>query len=104
MTSGKEAVRLNGTNNLNEWMEQMTRSINTIAQEIKADWKKINYGAVPYLDAMMQIDSINENYYCDTAESIIIYFLSNASTWHGPKAKEIKIELKSILKTVKRGY
>jgi hypothetical protein len=35
---------------------------------------------------------------CDGAETIVRYFLSNASTWRGEDAKRIKAELKSMLK------
>jgi hypothetical protein len=34
----------------------------------------------------------------DTARSVVLYFLSNATTWRGPKAKEIKKELKAMMK------
>jgi hypothetical protein len=74
------------------------RSLNTIAKEIKSDWTKINYGAVPYLQAMQGLSSITDVYGFDNAKSIVIYFLSNASTWKGDKAKEIKSELKAMLK------
>jgi hypothetical protein len=75
----------------------MTRSINTIAQEIKADWKKVYFGAVPYLDAMHSLNSIDDNYIYDTGKSVVRYFLANASTWRGEKAREIKAELKAML-------
>ena len=75
----------------------MTRPINTIAKEIKADWKKVYFGAVPYLDAMYQLNSIDDNYYYDSGKSVVRYFLSNASTWRGDKAREIKAELKAML-------
>ena len=39
------------------------RSIAVIAREIRADWKKPYFGAVPYLDAMCELSSINDNYY-----------------------------------------
>jgi hypothetical protein len=74
------------------------RPLNTIAKEIKSDWTKVNYGAVPYLQAMQGLSSITDVYGFDNAKSIVIYFLSNASTWKGDKAKEIKSELKAMLK------
>lgn len=74
------------------------RSISAIAREIKQDWKKPYFGAVPYLNAMTTIDSIKDNYYLDSGESVVLYFLSNASTWRGANAKRIKAELKDILK------
>jgi hypothetical protein len=74
------------------------RSLSTIAREIRADWKKPYFGAVPYLDAMLSLDSIDDEYYYDSAETIVIYFLANAATYRGETAKRIKLELKAILK------
>ena len=73
------------------------RQINEIAAEIKSDWKKVNFGAVPYLEAMQSINSIDENYGLDNAKSIVIYFLSNATTWRGETARRIKKELKDMI-------
>ena len=73
------------------------RSIAVIAREIRADWKKPYFGAVPYLDAMCELNSINDNYYYDSGESVVRYFLANANTWRGDKAREIKAELKKLL-------
>ena len=72
------------------------RPLHVIASEIRQDWKKVYFGAVPYLDAMRSLDKITDNYYDDTAKSIVLYFLSNASTWRGEKAKAIKAELKKM--------
>lgn len=78
------------------------RSLSVIANEIRKDWgNKIYFGAVPYLEAMMTLDKITDNYMFDSAETIVIYFLSNASSWKGEKAKSIKKELKDMLKTIK---
>lgn len=77
------------------------RPISEIAREINSDWSKLGKGvspyAKPYLDAMHALNDINDNYYLDSADSVIRYFLANASTWRGEKAKEIKKELKSLL-------
>ncbi len=74
------------------------RELHKIAQEIRLNWTNVNYGAKPYLDAMSSLSSIHDNYYMDDAKTIVLYFLSNASTWKGDKAKEIKNELKQMLK------
>ena len=74
----------------------MARPIYEIAADIKADWKNVNYAAVPYLDAMAELNSINDAYYYDSAKSVVSYFLANARSWRGEKAKEIKAELKSL--------
>ena len=75
----------------------MTRPIYTIAQDVIADWKNVNFAAAPYLEAMGTIRSIDDNFYQDDARSVVLYFLSNARSWRGDKAKSIKAELKAIL-------
>jgi hypothetical protein len=82
----------------NTLVNEGSRSISQIAAEISRDWKKVYFGAVPYLQAMYSLDSINDKYGMDSGRSIVAYFLSNASTWRGPKAKEIKKELNKMLK------
>ena len=76
------------------------RPLYQIAREIKKDWgSKVNYAAKPYLDAMGYVENVTDNYGMDTAESIVRYFLCNASTWRGEKAREIKKELNSMIKS-----
>ena len=74
------------------------RKISEIAVEIENDWRNVNFAARPYLDAMRQLDSVNDKYYFDDARSTITYFLCNASSWRGEKARQIKAELKGMLK------
>jgi len=74
----------------------MTRPIHTIASEIVADWKKPYFGAVPYLGAMQTLDGIDDAYGYDDARTVILYFMANAATWRGAKAREIKAELKAL--------
>lgn len=74
------------------------RPINTIARDIRNNWTNINYAAKPYLDAMMQLNTIKDNYYQDSAHSIIIYFLANANSWRGDIARQIKKELRDMIK------
>jgi len=76
----------------------MSRSIRTIAKEIREDWKNVYYAAVPYLDAMATLNSINDDYYLDSGRSIVAYFLGNAQTWKGEVARRVKLELKGMLK------
>jgi hypothetical protein len=80
------------------------RPISAIALDILRDWKKPNYAAVPYLEAMLQLGSIDDQYGYDSAYSVVAYFLSNASSWRGPVAKEIKKELKGMMKKSSRQY
>ena len=72
------------------------RSLSEIASEIRRDWKNVEYSAAPYLDAMRQLDTINDNYGADSAKSIVAYFLVNASKWRGETAKRIKAELRAM--------
>ena len=73
-----------------------TRPLSTIALEIATDWKKPYFGAVPYIEAMATLNSIEDMYIYDTAKSVVIYFLSNAGTWRGETAKRVKVELKKM--------
>ena len=74
------------------------RSLHTIAREIRADWTAPYFGAIPYLSAMLSLDSITDRYGHDNARSIVLYFLSNAGRWKGPVAQAVKLELRSMLK------
>ena len=73
------------------------RSISSIALDIKVNWRKPYFGAVPYLRAMMELDTIDEMYGADSARFVVTYFLSNANTWKGEEARRLKNELKEIL-------
>ena len=78
------------------------RPISAIAQDISNEWSKaksgINYAAKPYLVRLRTIESINDTVMFETARSVILYFLSNASTFRGGNAKVLKLELKEHLK------
>jgi len=75
------------------------RSLSAIAREIRRDWKKPYFGAVPYLEAMRSLDSIHDRYGMDPGTEIVLYFLSNATTWRGEVARRIKAELKALVKS-----
>lgn len=74
------------------------RSLSVIASDIARNWPNVYFGAVPYLLAMRSLDSVRDNFGCDDARSIVLYFLSNATTWRGDDARRIKAELKALLK------
>jgi hypothetical protein len=78
--------------------QEKTRPLYEIAREIRKDWKRVYFGAVPYLDAMGDLGNVSDSYGFDDGKSIVRYFLANASTWKGDTAKRIKIELKSLIK------
>jgi len=79
-------------------MQNTQRPLHQIASEIKTDWTKVYFGAVPYLEAMQTLTSINDKYGMDSAKSIVLYFLANATSWRGAKAREIKLELNKMVK------
>lgn len=74
-----------------------TRPLSVIAREIRQEWKQPYFGAEPYIAAMRSLDSIDDAYHQDGADSIVLYFLSNARTWKGDVARRIKAELKGML-------
>ena len=77
---------------------KQVRPLFEIAAEIRKDWQKVYFGAVPYLNAMSTLNKISDNYGMDSGKSIVLYFLANAQSWRGTKAKEIKDELKRLCK------
>jgi hypothetical protein len=74
----------------------MNRPLYEIAREIEKDWKRPYFGAVPYLEAMGYLNSIEDNFIEDSGESVVLYFLANANTWRGEVARRVKTELKSM--------
>lgn len=78
--------------------ETTPRALWIIAGEIRDDWKKPYFGAVPYLRAMLTLSSVHGRYGYDDGRSIVLYFLANANTWRGETARRIKAELKELLK------
>ena len=74
-----------------------TRSLSEICRDIRKDWgSKMYFGAVPYFKAMECLNNVSDDYGADSGKSVVIYFLSNASTWRGEVAKKCKAELKQL--------
>ncbi len=69
--------------------------LSSIASVIKASWPKPSPYALPYLRAMFSLSDMQSTYGADDAESIILYFLSNAAGYRGEVAKAVKAELKA---------
>jgi hypothetical protein len=69
-----------------------------ISDLIRREWKNVYFGAKPYLDAMMSLGSINDDYGADSGKSIVTYFLGNAQSFRGPVAKIVKAELNKRVK------
>jgi len=74
------------------------RALCEIASDIRANWPKPYFGAVPYLDAMSTMHRVDDAYGCDPGAEIVNYFLANATTWRGDVARRIKAELKALIK------
>lgn len=75
------------------------RTFQQIARDIKSVWLNVYFGAVPYLEAMLTLDTSDPNdmYLYNTAGDIVRYFLANAQTFRGADANKLKAELKSML-------
>lgn len=77
------------------------RPLRVIAEEIFADWKTMaaneNNPAYPYVDAMRQLETIDDVYYAERGKEIVLRFIGNAMGWRGPKAREIKAELRAMV-------
>jgi hypothetical protein len=76
----------------------MTRPLYEIARDIRADWARPYFGAVPYLDAMGTLNTIEDKFMYDSGYSVVLYFLANANTWRGDTARRVKAELKAMIK------
>jgi hypothetical protein len=77
------------------------RPIAEIAREIIADWSQIGKGvspyAKPYLDAMLSLRTVQDAYGYDSGSSVVLYGLSNMSTYRGETARRLKAELKALV-------
>jgi hypothetical protein len=80
------------------------RPIFHIAQEIEKTWVDksgvniVSPYARPYLNAMHLLHDMGDMFYHDTADSVVRYFLANATGWRGEDARRIKAELRGMLK------
>ena len=74
--------------------------ITPFAQPVRLDEHLAALGMERFDDslvmALSSLDTINDHYGADSAKSVVLYFLSNASTWRGETAKRVKKELKTI--------
>ena len=75
------------------------RTFQQVANDIKSIWLSVYFGAVPYLEAMLTLDTTDPNasYRHYKAGDIVRYFLANAQTFKGTDAKRLKAELESML-------
>lgn len=77
---------------------KQTRSLTTIAAEIRKDWQNMPPAARAYFGPMSSLNTVEDNYGYDSGRSIVLYFLANASSWRGEVARRIKAELKEMVK------
>jgi len=90
------------------------RPINKIAAEILTEWgpdctnprkcPAYQNFALPYVWAMLNVSSVKDKYGLDTADDIVLRFLSNVQQWRGEAARRIKAELNSHLKAYSANY
>lgn len=73
-------------------------SVSEIAHAIAKDWNNVSPYALDYLNAMKEITDIEGSYYADTAKSVVMYFLANASSYRGENARAYKALLKEMVK------
>lgn len=74
------------------------RPIYEVAVEIADNWPNVNPTALPYLRAMYSLINKDSFYGVEKADEIVLRFLCNAQTFHGEKAKQLKAELRQIIK------
>lgn len=75
-----------------------SRLLCDIAVDILNTWKNPSQYALCYIMAMQRLTTMDSSYGLDPAVDIVNYFLSNASTWRGPDARRIKVELNQMIK------
>ena len=73
-------------------------TVSEIAHAIAKDWQNISPYAKDYLNAMKDIRNIDDNYYADSAKTVVLYFLANASSYRGENARTYKALLKELVK------
>lgn len=76
------------------------RTFQQIAKDIKSTWMNVYFGAVPYLEALLMLDTTDQEtlYGIEKAGDIARYFLANAQTFRGADARRLKEELKTLIK------
>lgn len=77
----------------------LTRPLYEIAREICKDYwdrdKPVYFAAEPYVMAMGRMKDMDDTYFDDDADTVVLYALSNLSTWRGKTAKRVKAELQA---------
>lgn len=82
--------------------EKQQRSLSAIAKDILRDWKNMCVYAKPYVLAMSDLSTLDDGYWFEDGESIVLKFLANAQTWRGEVARKVKQELREMLELHQR--
>jgi len=65
--------------------------LHQLARMVRREWgSKVYFGAVPYLDALGGVETAGDFFGLDSAQYLIMYLLSNATTWRGARARQVK--------------
>jgi len=66
-----------------------------IAREIRREWRRVYFGAIPYLEALETLETSDPSasFFCETAKDTAIGFLANAAGYRGPNAHAHKARL-----------
>lgn len=72
--------------------------IDALATIVILTWESVSLHAAPYLNAMCKMRSVNDGYGADSGETVILYFLANATQYKGAVARMVKAELKARIK------
>jgi len=77
------------------------RKLSEIARDIKSSWRIIPQKAMLYVDAMSSLNTLSDEHGNGIGNglTVVCYFLQNAGSWRGEKARAIKLELKLLLRT-----
>lgn len=59
------------------------RALSRLAWLVRQSWPRPYFGAVPYIEAMTEMCSVNDNYGLDTGRDIVMRFLANGASYRG---------------------
>jgi len=91
-------------------MSNPPRPLNKIAAEIVTLWRysppsvNVRRFALPYVRAMLELESCSDMYGMEYGDMIVAHVLSNAAHWRGDDARRIKVELKLHLENFNAIY
>lgn len=81
-------------------IHEMIADMKKVCSEQKkpTTWREKFWSAVPYIEALGNLDSPDESYGWDKGKDLINYLLANLTTYRGDKAKEFKALFKEMAK------